>query len=87
MKINKSWRVYTLPEVRRLIKDGFVRKGIPVDEELAGPEGMSFTLVADEEYTDEQILRCVSWLYNQRDVVGAPTIADMEKCPNCGAET
>lgn len=59
----------TLERNRRL---GYVtRSGVVFDEELAGPGGMSFVLLREDETTEKMIADAVEQLSRDRDVVGS----------------
>jgi hypothetical protein len=48
--------------------------GVEYEEELAGPNGMHFTLYPGPEHTAEDVARSKRWLRIHRDVVGIHTI-------------
>lgn len=70
--LSTSSMTITPEEVQRLVKRGFVTQaGVPVHEELAGSNGMSFVLIASPGITEEQLEASARELRADRDVVGS----------------
>lgn len=85
------YKTYTKHEVERLeqIKMGYevtidgMTWFVPVDEELAGPEGMYFFII-NGNYPREALEEVERRLRRDRDVVGAVHLCEREICPSCG---
>lgn len=62
---------YSKSTLEKLKKFGYLTKmGVVYDEELAGPNGMSFCLLREPHTTDEMLINAVRELRSNRDVVG-----------------
>lgn len=74
-----TWK-YDKERVEQLRRFGFVVPGTTVvyDEELAGPDGMSFWLV-NEGQPVEELDKAEQYLLSQRDVVGAICVIGVEE--------
>lgn len=69
---------YTQNQVERHRRLGLVTKaGVVYDEELAGRDGMTFTLMKESKTTADMLLASVSELRAARDVVGLINVAEV----------
>jgi hypothetical protein len=53
--------------------------GVAYEEELAGPNGMSFVLLREEHTSDEMLSQAVDYLRRGRDVVGKIKVTEVIK--------
>ena len=69
--MNKSWLTFTHDEAMRWLGSGFGYNGVPVYEELAGPDGMRFTCIKIDGVTMDQMNEAARQIRQNRDVIGA----------------
>lgn len=62
---------------------GSVAEGVVYDEDLAGPDGMAFTLLPDLGMKGGKILVAKAKLRTDRDVVGPIEVVKWKRCDTC----